>query len=212
MTMSSRHLERGRRTPESAPSEATKTVVSCLISVHLFCVLIALSGNVTPSGLQQRLAEILSPYITNLHLTTQFKPYELIEDQSHIELHRWLVSLESGKVMSFPTETQWQTGFPHHRWEAFGRFGAMYAEAEVDEIPAEFAKGLANHALSAHAAKHAEQVLVQCVRYPGSESGSPEDNTVIYEADVWRNKDGDLEVLKRSPEQHVAPPTVQDAN
>ena len=210
--------EKGPTDDDAQPSELLRTGVSLVIVIHLFCVLVVLSSNFSPSSLQERLVSILALYTKTLHLDPNFVPYHLTEGEGESRLHQWLVRAPDGKTYRFP-DREWRGGFPHERMDMLARVAAFYAEAEMDEVPAEFARGIAGFVISQSQADghHGGQALVRCVQYVGDGTPAERDAlddtgvNVVYEATVWHDSDGRLSVLKRSPEAEVAPPVSSNS-
>lgn len=65
----------------------TQSLLSLLIFCHLFCVLVALSGNLLPSALQSRLLRFFSPYTQLLNFDLNYTPMHLthgsLDDVDH---------------------------------------------------------------------------------------------------------------------------------
>ena len=93
------------------------------------------------------------------------------------------------------------------------RVPAYYASTEMDDVPAEFARGVARHVFSQIEGDPDQPLLVRCVRYldtAAREDISPErvnelDLEELYAADAWRDSEGRIQVLKRSPASQAAP-------
>ncbi len=68
--------------------EVARSLVSLLLVVHLSCVGVALAANQSPSPLQERLVEVLAPYLQLLNLDLNFTPYYLTHETSLDTDHR----------------------------------------------------------------------------------------------------------------------------
>ena len=199
---------------ETLPNENLRTCISLVIVMHLFCVAVMLSSNFAPSGLQERLVAVLAPYTKTLHLDPNFVPYHLTTGEAQDRFHQWTVQSADGVIARFP-DGQWRGGFPRQRLATMTQVAAFYADNEMDEVPAELARGLAHHAMQTNEQSFGQQdrLVVRCLQYVGDDDPSAVEVfdtagiNVVYEADVWVDRQGRLSVLKRSPVAEVAPPT-----
>ena len=198
---------------ETLPNENLRTCISLILVIHLFCVAVMLSSNLAPSGLQARLVTVLAPYTKTLHLDPNFVPYHLTTGEAQDRFHQWTVQSAGGDIVRYP-DRQWRGGFPRKRLETMTQVAAFYADSEMDEVPAELARGLAHHTMQTNEQLFGPQVrlVVRCLQYVGDDDPSAVEVfdtagiNVVYEADVWVDRQGRLSVLKRSPVAETAPP------
>jgi len=199
---------------DTVPNENVRTLISLVIVIHLFCVTVMLSSNFAPSGLQERLVAVLAPYAKTLHLDPNFVPYHLTTGEAQDRFHQWIVESADGVVKRFP-DRQWRGGFPRKRLETMAQIAAFYADNDMDEVSAELARGLAHHVMETDEQLSGEpgRLVVRCLQYIGDDDPSAIETSdvtginVVYEADVWLDRQGRLNVLKRSPAAQAAPPT-----
>lgn len=191
------------------PREGVRTFASLAIFIHLFCVFVVLSSNLAPSSLQDRLVQFLAPYTRTLNFDPNFVPYHLTSGESIDAFHSVEVDTADGQTRRFP-EGSWRGSIGRHRSSAVAHVIAFYAAGEVDHISAELAKAFGARVLLE---TKSDRAVVRCVRHDvpprGPMSTSQENGqqrTPVYEADVWRDPDGFIQVLKRSAASEVATP------
>ncbi len=197
-------------TPPTLPSENVRTLASLGIFIHLFCVFIVLSSNLAPSGLQDRLVRFLAPYTRTLNFDPNFVPYHLASGEPTDVFHSVEVETEDGRILRFP-DAEWRGSFGRQRFAAVAKVIAFYAASEADQTSAELAKSFGEHVLTS---TESARAVVRCIRHdvpprdaPAPTSrNSPQHLTTVYEADVWRDPDGLVQVLKRSAANEVATP------
>ena len=199
----------------SIPGESVRTLVSLLIVIHLFCVFVVLSSNFMPSGLQQDLVAIVSPYTKTLHLDPNFVPFHLVAEDGDGRLHQWQIIVDNEILHRFP-DSQLRGGFNRRRQDVFARVGGYYAMNELDDVPAEMAKSLAEHVI-AISSTEVERLHIRCVRYigdadPVTSSKDSEGVNALYDADVWRTESGKLNLLKRTEPYRTSPSVTVDGN
>ena len=201
---------------KTTPNESTRTYVSLLLFMHLFCVAIVLSGNHFPSRLQAKLAKTLSIYTKTLHLDPGFASFELTDgERGLMQLHQWQIvelgdseQTDGDVVLQIPhsKNAAWiNGGFQKTRGEMYTRLAAFYASTENtdDEVCAAMARDLAaHHFASDHTATETaepgtKRLLIRCV--------SLLDDEAIYEVDAWQTKAGNLQILKRMEARRTAP-------
>lgn len=82
-----------------------KPLISLLIVLHLFAILLSMSGNMSPSLLQQRLRYLLSPYLISFNWYMDFVPVELTHGVETDGL--WWIQIRDTAVSN-----DWQTITP----------------------------------------------------------------------------------------------------
>ena len=71
-------IEAFQQSPEGEPpagEPSSRPFISLLLFIHLFCVFVAMSSNLSRSGLQDRLLRVLSPYTQLLGFDLNYTPY-----------------------------------------------------------------------------------------------------------------------------------------
>lgn len=82
-----------------------KPLISLALALHLFAVVLAMSGNMSPSLLQQRLRFLLSPYLISFNWYLDFVPVELTHGIETDGL--WWIQIRDTSVSN-----EWQTITP----------------------------------------------------------------------------------------------------
>lgn len=82
-----------------------KPLISLAIVLHLFAILLSMSGNMSPSLLQQRLRYLLSPYLISFNWYMDFVPVELTHGVEADGL--WWIQIRDTAVSN-----DWQTITP----------------------------------------------------------------------------------------------------
>jgi hypothetical protein len=82
-----------------------KPLISLALVVHLFAIVVSMSGNMSPSLLQQRLRYLLSPYLIGLNWYMDFVPIELTHGVETDGL--WWIQIRDTSVSN-----DWQTITP----------------------------------------------------------------------------------------------------
>ena len=204
--------------PATTASQNTlRSFLSLAIFVHLFIVALVLVGNVRRSRLERRFWEVFAPYTESLGFVVPWSVHyythgETPDDDHFIEVE---VVGQKTNVQLFPS--------PGSNWSAERRRGfrltkqlGTLAEAQDDNLAAEFAR---NFALPLMGQPGVEKVVVRCKRrltqplhledllpiYPRENATHAAYDRVVYEADIYRDEDGSVQVAKRSSTLEVAP-------
>jgi hypothetical protein len=82
-----------------------KPLISLAIVLHLFAIILSMSGNMSPSLLQQRLRYLLSPYLIGFNWYMDFVPVELTHGDENDGL--WWIQIRDTAVSN-----DWQTITP----------------------------------------------------------------------------------------------------
>jgi hypothetical protein len=82
-----------------------KPLISLAIVLHLFAILLSMSGNMSPSLLQQRLRYLLSPYLISFNWYMDFVPVELTHGVETDGL--WWIQIRDTSISN-----DWQTITP----------------------------------------------------------------------------------------------------
>ena len=223
--------------PSSAASKAdkstsdgavTRSVISLLICIHLFCVVVVLGANFRRSPLQARLVSIFAGYTKLLHFDPEFTPYyytlgRTLDDDTWLAIDLYpsaeqpVALQKSVKTVRLP---EGGSNWLENRARAFhlSKLLAINAEAgtENDDYTGEIARSVGAWAMRTSGNQRA---VVRCVRRlsqpfdvatlnPGFPADRPKDpayEATLYEADVWTDEDGQVQVLKRASRAEVAP-------
>jgi len=143
-----------RASGNPAPPNATaQSIATILIVVHFFCILVALSGNVLRSSLQDTLIrQVLRPYLQFFNFDPDFAPFHLTRGTVEDADHRWEV-LPVGQSPGDPNawkplpENALRWGESLKRWQRLGSLASMQATLDNEEAAAEIARGAASYAL-----------------------------------------------------------------
>jgi hypothetical protein len=211
------------------PHPTLRSVLSLLIFIHCFCVLVVLSSTFRRSALQSRLVSIFGPYTQLLAFDPGFfTPYYYTQGQTsdddaiivadlYAEADRPIEQLEILKTVTLPDGgSRWLAD--RRRAIALAQLMAGYAdpENEADELSGEIARGVGSRLMREHGAKRA---ALRCVRrlsqpldlstlfanFPPDNPEASEYDEVLYEADVWLDEDGEVQVQRRVAQAEAAP-------
>ncbi len=213
----------------AGPSPTARSILSLLIFIHLFCVLVVLGSTFRRSALQSRLVAIFGPYTQVLALDPGFyTPYFYTQGRTSDDDATIVLDLYADANRPVEQQAKLNTvvfpggGSPwlddRRRAFSLARLMAGYAEpdAEVDELTGEIARGLGARILREHSAKRA---VVRCVRrlsqpldlttllagFPPGEPTAAAYDEMLYEADVWIDEDGEVQVQRRVAQAEAAP-------
>jgi hypothetical protein len=205
-----------------------RSVLSLLICIHLFCVAVVLAANFRRSPLQARLVSIFSGYTKLLHFDPEFTPYYYTLGRPSDD-DTWLVidlypsaeqpvaQQQSVKTMRLPESG---SNWFDNRKRAFqlARLLATNAEPgnENDDLTGEIARSVGGWAMRT---TDNHRAVVRCVRrmsqpldvatlnpgFPPERPTDPAYESTVYEADVWTDEDGQVQLLKRASRAEVAP-------
>lgn len=206
----------------------TRGVISLLICMHLFCVAVVLASNFRRSALQARLVSIFAGYTKLLHFDPEFTPYyytlgRASDDDSWLTIELYpsadqpVAQQESVKTVRLPDGG---SNWFENRARGFhlAKLLATSAEpgVENDDLTGEIARSVGGWAMRTTGNHRA---VVRCIRRmsqpydlatlnPGFPPDRPKDlayDSMVYEADVWTDEDGQVQLLKRASRAEVAP-------
>jgi hypothetical protein len=206
----------------------TRSVISLLLCIHLFCVAVVLGSNFRRSPLQGRLVAVFSAYTKLLHFDPEFTPYyytlgRTSDDDTWLTIDLYpsadqpVAQQESVKTVRLP---EGGSNWLENRARAFhlAKLLAMNAEpgAENDDLTGEIARSVGGWAMRTTGNQRA---VVRCIRRMSQpfdvstlNAGFPADrprdlayDSLVYEADVWTDEDGQVQLLKRASRAEVAP-------
>ncbi|TWT30603.1 hypothetical protein [Blastopirellula retiformator] len=207
-------------TPDPQPlSSNVRSILSLALIPYLFGLWVLLScplGNEYMSGLHRRLGGLFQSTMGEmLGISVTGSPYYVHSGDPFSDDH--LLELEvtegpgKGETIvfndAFVSGSQAET-----RLRTLAAFIAVQARMGEDGIPAQFAKSLAAQAFADSGAKRGVFRVRRHMFQPMElEVGAATDPNAlgyfeqIYEADVWLDRDGQVQVLKRDSLEHVAP-------
>jgi hypothetical protein len=211
------------------PSPTLRSVLSLVIFIHFCCVFVVLSSTFRRSALQSRLVAIFGPYTQVLAFDPGFfTPYyytqgptgdddAVIVADLYAEADRPSEQLQKMKTVTLPDGgSRWLAD--RRRAIALAQLMASYTDPgnEADELSGEIARSVGRRLMQENGAQRA---AVRCVRRlsqpldlttldpgfpPDDPAASPYD-VVLYEADVWIDEDGDVQVQRRVAQAEAAP-------
>jgi hypothetical protein len=213
---------------DGALSSTVRSVLSLLLVLHFACVFTVLASTYLRSELQVRLVNIFGPYTQLLG----FDPGNAIpyfythgrtqDDDAVIQVDLYTSSdipvaqQETAAQLSLPADESPWLG---NRAKAIGlaRLLAVIGDPDRDDDSANLiARGVGRRAMNATGTKKA---VVRCVRrltqpldlrsllegFPPNDPTAAEYDELIFEADVWIDEDGDVQVQRRAAAAEVAP-------
>jgi hypothetical protein len=213
--------------PEAGAS-ALYSAISLALFIHLFCVAVVLSSNFRRSTLQARLVSVFAPYTQLLHFDPDFTPYYFTLGRASDD-DTWL-AIDLYADANLPVSDQplvksvrlhdgtsaWLGG--RRRAMQLAQMVAANAEPEMenDDITSAIARPVGAWLIRQTGNGRA---VVRCVRRmsqpydlaslnPGFPAENPQDaayDSTLYEADVWIDEDGQVQVQKRVSRAEAAP-------
>lgn len=208
-----------------------RSLASLGLTIHLFCVGVVLAANCPNfrrSALQNRLVALFAPYTQFFYFDPDFTPYYYTLGRP-IDDDTWLV-VDLYPSAAKPTDQQspvatlrlpdGEPRLSQRRRQAMqlARFLALHADPEVEDedLTSEIAKAAGSLGMRQH---KVERAVVRCVRrmsqpfdlatlnpgFPPDRPTDPAYDLTVYEADVWRDEDGEVQVLRRASRAEVAP-------
>jgi len=213
----------------SSPGPTLRSLLSLLVVLHFCCVLVVLGSTFRRSALQSRLVAIFGPYTQLLAFDPGFfTPYYYTQGRTsdddativadlYAEADKPVEQLQKLKTVALPDGgSPWLAD--RRRAIALARLLASYTEPdnEADELSGEIARGVGGRLMREHDARRA---VVRCVRRLSQPldlstlfAGFPADNPaaaaydeLLYEADVWIDEDGEVQVQRRVAQAEAAP-------
>lgn len=205
----------------------TRSIVSLLLIMHFTCVLVVLSSNNFRSPLQNRLVRIFGFYTQLLNFDPNFTPYALTFGEQTDDV-AFVVDLYADgdkpvtqqkllKTVTLPDRGS-KLLDSQKRYFNLGRVIALNSDPAnpQDDITSEIARAVGQRIM---AENDARRCVLRCVRrasqpmdieqvLPGFPRDNPTDpryDLLIYEADVWLDEDNQVQAIKRSAANEVAP-------
>jgi len=217
-------------TKSETPSDGAtlRSVLSLLICIHLFCVAVVLAANFRRSPLQGKLVSIFSGYTKLMHFDPEFTPYYYTlgrptDDDTWLVIDLYpsaeqpVAQQQAAKTVRLP---EGGSNWFDNRKRAF-QLAKLLANAaepgnENDDFSGEIARSVGgwamrttdNHRAVVRCVRRMSQPLDLATLNPGMPAERPTDpayENTIYEADVWTDEDGQVQLLKRASRAEVAP-------
>jgi len=194
----------------AAPSSMAQSLGTIFILIHFFCVLLAFSGNVMRSALQDGLIKVLRPYLQLLNFDPDFAPFHLTRGTVEDVDHRWEV-LPAGESSTDPRAwkrlpsdaSKW--GESLKRWQRMSKLAAMQSQ-DNEGVAGELARGAAQYAYY-HLKIKAQQIRCRRVHeiqtWDATNEGLRE---FPYIANVLIDDRGHVNVARVSEKSQTAPP------
>ncbi|MCC9609460.1 hypothetical protein LOC68_05100 [Blastopirellula sp. JC732] len=200
-------------------SSNVRSILSLALIPYLFGLWVLLScplGNEYMSGLHKRLGGLYQATMgETLGISVTGSPYFVHSGEPFSEDH--LLELELTEGPGAGETIVFNNAFVHgsqaqQRVGTLATFMAVQASIGEDGIPAQFAKSLSAHAFHDSGAKRGVFRLRRHLFQPmdlgvgaATDPNAPSYFEKVYEADVWLDRDGQVQVLKRDSIEHVAP-------
>jgi hypothetical protein len=211
---------------KSEQQSVVRSIVSLLIVIHFSCVFTVLFANFRRSRLQGDLVNVFRPYTEFFSFDPDFTPFYLTHGGENddrvivVELYPRgdapVATQELLKTVVLPDRgTKWFGD--RRRYFGLANVLAFYGESEqTDDLSAEVARAVGRRLMDENGAKAAvvrsvqrmSQPMDRAALLPGFPPNDPTDpryDVVIYEADVFYDEDGQVQVNKRAGRGEVAP-------
>jgi hypothetical protein len=195
-----------------------RSIASLLLFIHVFCLFVALTSSTRDfSVLQVRLTNAVAPYILFTKVAPN-APYDLTNGTEASMDHFVEVEITSGaqkgEVIRLPQGRV--GGSPvQRRLEILARTMGFTSYLGAEQNTAAFAKSLGGAVLSQG---DNQEVIVRCKRFEPqarerdtTNPATPDDPTdpayerLAYQARVWRDRSGQVQLLKIEEKKVVAP-------
>ena len=221
-----------------SPGATLRSILSLLIVIHFVCVLTVLGSTHRRSRLQARLVGIFGPYTQLLafdpgpgFFTPYFYTQARAEDEDAIitadlyaDADRRVEEQERLATATLPEGgSRWLAD--HRRAITLARQLAFYADSEIeaDELSGEIARAVGARLMREHGARRS---VVRCTRrlsqpldlstlfagFPPDDPKAAAYDQILYEADVWIDEDGEVQVQKRVAAAEAAPRRTSSEN
>lgn len=207
-------------TPDPQPlSSNARSILSLVLIAYLFGLWVLLScplGNEYMSGLHKRLGGLYQAVMgESLAISVTGSPYYIHSGEPFSDDHLLMIELTEGERAgeTVTINDQFASGSQaQQRLRLLAIYIALQVRIGEDAPPAQFAKSLAAHTFQESGATRGVFRLRRHMFQPMDlAAGAAEDADdasyfeTVYEADVWLDRDGQVQVLKRSSLEHVAP-------
>jgi hypothetical protein len=199
------------------PSSTVRSIASLVLFIHLFCLFVALTSNYYLSPLQIALLNAVAPYVQLVKLKPT-APYHLTDstelgDDHFIEVEV-VAGSQTGQIIRFP-EGNVGASPAGRRAEIFASTIAATAYLGAEPNTAALSKAAGARVLDAG---DNDEVIVRIKRFQpqqrvldSTNPATPADPTApeyvgaTYQARVWRDRMGQVQLLKIEESKVVAP-------
>jgi hypothetical protein len=205
-----------------------RSIVTLALCIHLLCVATVLASNFRRSPLQARLVSIFAAYTKLLDFDPDFTPYyytlgRLSDDDTWMAIDLYASADQPVSQQQIATTIRLPEGGSHwlgDRRRAFQLAKLLAASAdrenENDDVTGEIARAVGGWTM--RQTKN-QRAVVRCLRrmsqpfdlgtlnpgFPPDRPTDPAYDVAVYEADVWTDEDGQIQVQKRASRAEVAP-------
>jgi hypothetical protein len=202
---------------EGYPNQTARSIISLLVFIHVFCLFVALTTNYYLSPLQIRLVNQLAPYV-QLFKIKPTAPYHLTDGSELSDDHFVEIEVtagpQQGQVVRLP-DSRVGGNLAERRVEFLARTMGATVYLGSEPNAAAMSKALGARVL---AQGNNEEVVVRCRRYEpqariydttvATNVADPTDESYLntaYQARVWRDRRGEVQLLKIEETKVVAP-------
>jgi hypothetical protein len=215
--------------PPAGPSDVTRSILSLVLFVHLFCVFTVLASTYLRSTLQSRLVSIFGVYTELLafdpgqHIPYYYTHGRPRDDDATISLDLYpagdvpVAQRPLIKTVAFPDGgSNWLD--ERRRAIRLARQLAYFAEEETgrDDLAAEIARSVGSRVMREHGAAAA---VLRCTRrlsqpldlrdlfreFPADNPTAAAYDELVYAADVYFDEEGQVQAIRRQAAAEVAP-------
>lgn len=208
---------------------ALRSVVSLVILIHLTCVLVVLVANFGRSALLSDLVSVFAPYTQFFNFDPDFTPYYLIHSRDNddhvivVDLYpkgeESVASQQLVKTVVLPDSGSRWMG-ERRRYFALANVLAFHAQNEgvqsAEDAAAELARTIGRRLMDENSVRRSVVKVVQRMSqpfdpatllpgFPPDKPTDPRYDVLQYEADVWYDDEGQVQVVKRAGIGEVAP-------
>jgi hypothetical protein len=215
------------QSPEKSPDQSVLfSIISLLIVIHLTCVFAVLFANFRRSQLQADLVGIFRPYTEFFQFDPQFTEYFLTHGAEQddrvivVDLYprgdEHVSTQEMIKSVVLPDRGNPWTGSRRRYFNLADVLGIYGSSEQDDDLTAVLARSIGKRLMDENNARAAVVRSVQRMSqpadvstlfpgFPPDDPTAPQYDVVIYEADVFYDDDGQVQVNKRAGRGEVAP-------
>jgi len=221
MPKESSQPESDESTLPGMPEEWIRTLLSLVIFIHLFCCGVAMCANFGRSGLQDRLLDVLAPYMQFVHQDLGYSQYYLTngypDSDAFLEFQPVdATGKNAGEVVRLPS-TGLPGTLPYAREQQLAARMSQYAVGGDDMAAflSEMARTVGAAALRQNGWSHlvirVRRHLIQPISFAIATPPLPADPNdpryfeTAYEATVWFDDDGSVLINKKESAGESAP-------
>jgi hypothetical protein len=212
--------------PGGNGESVARSILSLLLFIHLFCVAVVLSSNFRRSRLQSDLVRIFAGYTQLLDFDPNLTPYfhtlgREIDDDTWLVIDLYADADKPVTAQPLVASVRLPEGGTNwlgdrRRYFRLAQMVAASAETEDDDVSGAIARPVAARMMRE---TQNQRAVVRCIRrmsqplnlatlnpgYPPDRPTDPAYDVLVYEADVWIDEDGEVQLLKRASRAEVAP-------